>query len=272
MKKNSILFLPAILFLFGSCVESSYLYSPNNATSIPYHAIPLQSDSIKGATYISSIFTLGGANQGWRDGVYAFQARIHRSNNFGNFQAYYGANISLGVYHLAQYSESFNNYYNYNDTAYYASNNFFGSFGFNGGINAVVPIRNGGEWRVVGVETSVQKEFGSYYNFRKNLPDSAADVIFKKNVTGTVGIFTNVIGKSRHGTEFGYKMSLGFMLNPESDYTHYYNPNNIVNPVIYFSHTLHLTKGHVTGFVQINISNSYACNVQFGMNYRLGKK
>ena len=269
MKKNSLQFLPVILFFLSGCVESSYLYSPSNATSNPYHAIPLQSDSLKGATYISSIFTLGGANEGLRDGVYAFQGRIHRSNNFKNLQAYYGANVSLGVYHVANYFNSYNSYY---DTALYASNNFFGSYGFNGGINAVIPTRHGGEWRVIGLETSVQKEFGNYYNFRKNLPDSASDVIFKKNVTGSVGIFTNIIGKSRHGTEFGYKMSLGFMLNPESDFTHYYNVHNIVNPIIYFSHALHWTKENVTGFVQFNFSNGYAGNVQFGINYRLGKK
>ncbi|HLK29955.1 MAG TPA: hypothetical protein VKT28_15350 [Puia sp.] len=264
MKKNITLFLFPAIFLFGSCVESSYLFSPNNATSIPYHAIPLQSDSLKGANYVSSTFTLGGANQAWRDGVYAFQGRIHRSNNFSSFQSYYGANLTLGDYHVAQY--------NYSSVDYYPSNNFFGSYGFNGGINAVMPTRHGGEWRVIGIETSVQKEFGSYYNFRKNLPDSSADIIFRKNVTGTLGIFTNIIAKSRRGSQFGYKMSLGFMLNPESDYTHYYDRHTLVNPTIYFSHTIHFTKEKVTGFVQFNFSNNYAGNVQFGINYRLGKK
>ncbi len=253
----------------SSCIESSYFYSPNNASSNPYHPIPLKSDSLKVATYINALFTLGGANEGWRDGVYSFRGGIHRSNNFENFQAYYGLNLSLGVYNMAGYYNSNNYYY---DTNYNASNYFFGSYGFNGGINVVVPTRHGGEWRVIGLETSVQKEFGNYYKFRKNLPDSVADVIFKKNVTGTAGIFSDIIGKSRHGAEFGYKISFGFMLNPESDYTHFYNPNNIVNPVIYFSHTLHFSKGKVGGFVQLNFSNAYAGNVQFGINYRLGKK
>ncbi len=267
MKKKTGIYCPFLLLFLSGCFESSYLYSPNNATSNPYHAIPLKSDSLKGATYISAIFNSGRANQDLRDGVYAFQARVHRSNNFGNFQAYYGANMSVGIYYMADYYD----HHNFYDTAYHASNNFFGSYGFNGGFDAVVPTRHGGEWRVLGIETSVQKEFGNYYKFRKNLPDSAADVIFKKNVTGTVGIFTNIINRSRHGIEFGYKMSLGLMLNPESDYTHFYNPYNIINPIVYFSHVLHFSKENVTGFVQFNFTNGYAANVQFGMNYRPGK-
>lgn len=273
MKKNSLLSLSVVLCFFSSCVSTAYFYSPGNASAVPYHAIPLRSDSLKGATYLSSIFTLGGANEGWRDGVYSFQERIHRSNNFGNFQTYYGANLSLGTYHIAEYSNVDRPYYPYDTTNYhtYASNRFFGLYGFNGGINVVVPIKRGGEWRAIGLETSVQKEFGSYYDFRKNIVDSAADVVFRKNVTGTIGLYTDIIAKSRHGAEFGYKMSWGFMLNPESDYTHVYT-QNAVNPVAYFSNTFHFSKENITGFVQVNLSNSYAGNIQFGINYKLGKK
>ncbi len=276
MKKNYtfLLLIVSIVVFFSSCSSSAYFYSPSNATSVPYHAIPLQSDSLKGATYASGIFNVGGANQDWRDCVFGFQGRIHRSNNFGNFQTFYGANISVGSYHIAEfYDVDHVNYYPYDTTVYhnYAENTFYGSYGFNGGINVVVPTRHGGEWRAIGIETSLQKEFGNYYTFRKNLGDSSATVIFRKNVTGTVGLYTDIIAKSRHGAEFGYKMSWGFMLNPESDYSHIYSKNSI-NPVAYFSNTFHFTKEKVTGFVQINLSNSYAGNIQFGVNYKLGKK
>jgi hypothetical protein len=267
MKKNVFLLLGWILFFFSGCIESSYFFSPSNATSVPYHAVPMKSDSLRAATYVSSTFTVGGANEGWRDGVYAFQGRIHRSHNLGNFQAYYGANISLGSYHVANYYSSSSP----SDSTTYSSNNFFGSYGFSGGLNVVLPTNNGNEWRPIGIETSVQKEFGRYYNFRKNLPDSNADVVFRKNITATLGVFTDIIGKSRHGGEFGYKMGLGFMINPSSDYTHVYN-RNTVNPVAYFSNTIHFSKSNISGFVQVNLSNSYAGNVQFGVNYRLGKK
>ncbi|HVM89167.1 MAG TPA: hypothetical protein VMT76_13340 [Puia sp.] len=271
MKPKLNLFLAGMIFSCSGCIESAHFLSPTNAASNPYHAVPLKSDSIKGATYFSSLVSLGGANDAWRDNVYAFQARIHRSNNFGNLQAYYGANLSIGAYHIAEYYNYDHNYYDTSNYHTYATNKFFGWYGFNGGLNLVVPTRHGGEWRAIGIETSVQKEFGSYYHFRKNLPDSAADAIFKKNITGTAGIYTDIIGKSRHGAQFGYKMGIGFMLNPENNYAHVYNQNTI-NPVTYFSNTFHFTKENITGFVQINLSNSYAGNIQFGINYRLGKK
>lgn len=260
----------------SSCVTYSYFYSPTNANSNPYHAIPLKSDSIKGATYINGLFTVGLANDSWRDAIGAFNLKIHRSNNFGNFQAYYGANICMGDYSIADFNtrdEPYN--YNYDDTSSYyhikGKNSFFGYYGFNGGINVVVPVKHSGEWRVIGIETSVQKEFGDYYNFRKNLRDSAADVIFRNNVTGTFGVFTEIIGKTRRGTEFGYKMSLGFMLNSQSDYTHVYE-SDILHTPAYFSHTLHWTRGRTTFFAQFNISNRYASSMQSGVNYKIGKK
>ncbi len=58
-------------------------------------------------------------------------------------------------------------------------------------------------------------------------------------------------------------------LNPTNDYSR----NNDANifPVEYFSNTFHLTKGHITGFLQFNIG-VYAANIQTGVNYKLGKK
>lgn len=272
MKKISLLSLTVILFFFSSCITHAYFLSPSNAMTDPYHAIPLKSDSLKSITYLSGIFTAGGANNDWRDGLYSFQGRIHRSHNFGNFQAYYGANLSVGTYHVAEY---YRYSYSYPSDSLYnhvlSTNNFFGMYGFNGGINAVVPFSNGGgEWRAIGIETSLQKEFGNYYDFRKNLPDSSADIIFRKNVTGTVGICTDIVTKSRRGIEFGYKAAFGFMLNPQSDYVHIYNANEL-SPVTYFSQTLHLTRDNITGFIQLNFSNNYAGNMQFGINYMLGR-
>jgi hypothetical protein len=268
MKNNIYLTLSILLFLFSSCVTNSYFTSPTNGNSVPYHTIPLKADSTKGATYASGLFTAGGANSGWRDGLYSFQGRIYRGENFGSFQAYYGANISIGNYHVSNYTLYEHPY----DTGRFqipTSNQYYGTYGFNGGINTVIPFPKGrGEWRAIGIETSVIKEFGNYYNFRKALVDSSADVIFRNNITGTLGISTDIIGRSRGGTEFGYKAAVGFMLNPISDYTHVYNPGD-VNPILYASHTLHLTKQNVTGFLQFNISTYHAGSIQFGFSYKL---
>ncbi|HWK05239.1 MAG TPA: hypothetical protein VNS58_16475 [Puia sp.] len=102
-----LLLLPAIPFLFGGCIYSSHFQSPFYGTSEPYHTIPLKSDSVPSATYVSGVFTEGGANDGLRDNVFSFTGSIYRSHNFGHFQGFYGGNVSLGSYNVGHYS-----YYN----------------------------------------------------------------------------------------------------------------------------------------------------------------
>src|SRR4030095_6306622 len=89
-----------IVLLFSSCLvhrRGMYL-SPLDSQSNPYHTIPLKSDSLKSAVYGSLVYTTGTANDQGRDWVNAGQASIFRSHNLGNFQAYYGGNITLGSY------------------------------------------------------------------------------------------------------------------------------------------------------------------------------
>ena len=99
-------------------------------------------DSLKSAIYASGVFSNGPANYQNADNIVAFQGSLHRSNNFGIFQAYYGANLSLGSYHVSEFympvfyyggysrPDSMNHIYN--------SNKFFGSYGVSGGINLAV--------------------------------------------------------------------------------------------------------------------------------------
>ncbi len=78
---------------------------------------------------------------GAADHVFFFQGGAHRSHNFGIFQAYYGASLTMGSYRVGEFYKPFrdnpgNLLYPYkfdslNPTP--ASNNFFGSYGFSGG-------------------------------------------------------------------------------------------------------------------------------------------
>ncbi len=60
----------SMLYVFIGCTpeRQGYLLSPQNNTSLPYHAIPMKEDSIHGATYLSGVFTLGSANARLADG------------------------------------------------------------------------------------------------------------------------------------------------------------------------------------------------------------
>ncbi len=273
------------LLLLNGCIESrqGYYLSPNNSNSIPYHPIPLHSDSTRSAIYINGGYSIGNANYWGYDQVSVGQFGIQRSNNFGIFQAYYSANINLGAYNIADF---YNCHYQYTgglfstipvveDTIYHIHDQgkFFGSYGASGGIN-IVNASGKHEWRALGIEATIQNEFGNYSDFRKSLPDSAANVIFKKTLTATMGLYTDIIWKSRHQMVFGLKFSGGFILNSKSNYSQMITDvkaTTNIFPLTYFSPCFHVTRDKITGFVQLNFG-SYADGLQAGFSYRLCKK
>ncbi len=258
----------------GSCITPrAYLMSPMDVNSGPYRSLPTTADSNKSATYASIALNVGGSNQELKDGVVGGRADIQRGYQFGNFQAYFGGGLSLGNYSVSDAYHYGNTYYsNYgsNDTTYHyvASNKFYGTYGLYGGINLGIPFGNGrGEWRVIGFETSFNKEYGNYLQFRKSLPDSSADIVATYDHMFTLGGTSEIVGISSHGTEIGYKWALGTVLFPRG-YYHGYEANSRPN---YFSQSLHVTKKKVTGFMQVNIG-THAASFQFGVNYNLSKK
>jgi hypothetical protein len=258
--KNSLLLYLLISACFASCTEPFYFLSPLNSTSQTYHTIPLRSDSIRSSTYINGIVTLGAANQSGRDNVYSFNGNISRSHNLGLFQAYYGIGIIAGDYVVQKFS--------YTNITIPPVDNFFGAVGFNGGIDLVVPFGNrGSEWRILGIETSLQNEFGNYLQFRKSAIDSGYNLVETNNWTTTVGGYSEIIWKLRNNDQVGYKISCGSSL--ENNNTYYGNAPHLLP--VYCSNTFHVTRKNVTGFAQINIG-TYAASVQLGINYKLGKK
>jgi hypothetical protein len=102
-KTVGLLLLLQINLVIG-CLPATEVYylSPSNANSNPYHAIPFKKDSVKKASYINALFTAGSANEDG-DNEYSFRINFHRSHNFGNFQAYYGLNGSIGRYSIAEF-------------------------------------------------------------------------------------------------------------------------------------------------------------------------
>jgi hypothetical protein len=247
--------------------QGMYL-SPTNSLVNTYHTIPYRSDSLKSAIYASLLFSAGSANDSGYDRIMAGQVSIYRSHNLGICQAYYGANLTLGNYSLAEF---YNSHYYYGgspiDTFYHipANKYSFGSYGLSAGFNGVA-TKGRGEWRYLGVEGTIQKEFGSYYGFRKSLPDSAANIIFRNNVTGMIGLYTDALWSYRDGTQFGIKFSVYRLLNAESEYSTQYAYD--IFPVLFFSLTLHGTGKRFTGFIQFN-AGTKASSFQLGTSYRL---
>ena len=264
MKKIQPCLLLALVFIMQSCSTSFSSYvSPLEGTSFQYHAIPMQSDSLKSATYVSANVSLGSSLSS-NDFMYSFQGNIHRSHNFGFLQAYYGAGILAGSYRFDRFDQ-----YSYtpNGSGYRGvSPKFFGAYGINGGINAVFNFGSF-EWRVIGIEGSLYNEFGEYLNFRKNAPDSTSSIRETNSATKSLGGTTEFLWRRRRGTVFGYKMALGGFFIADKNFN---GLENYQKPM-YFSNTLHLTKGNMTAFWQINFG-SYISTFQMGINYRLGNK
>ncbi|HVY75224.1 MAG TPA: hypothetical protein VG890_10360 [Puia sp.] len=255
------------LLLLGSCaIEQNYLMSPMDINSHPYAPLPMASDSLKAMTYGGLAFNIGSSNEGQRDRVAGVSVSVGRSHQFGNFQAYYSGNFNFGGY----YFDVVETTYGYEKPA-----RSYGGFGFNGGLNAVIPFGHGrGEWRFLGVETGYQQEFGQFFNYRKNLPDSLFDVNAVYRHAFRIGGSTEIIGKTRHGTIIGYRFSAGVILYPPGTYIEhpgsYSDPTDLGNP-FYAAHCLSFTRDRVTGYVQANIGVN-AGGVQFGFIYRLSPK
>ncbi len=271
MKTKTYCYLLLILSGSSCITPRSYFMSPMDINSNPYHTLPMALDSRKSATYANLALHAGGSNENLRDVVLGGRLSIHRGYQFGNMQAYYGGGLSVGNYHV-QDTYLFRNYLygGMNDTTYHllSSNKFFGTYGFNGGMNFVIPFGNGrGEWRVIGFESSFQKEFGDYLPYRKHLPDSAANVLESYDHVFTIGGTTEIVAKTSKGIEIGYKLSLGSVFAPSG---YYLRDQSDPHPY-YFSHTVHITQKKVTGFMQFNFG-LHAASFQFGVNYNLSKR
>jgi len=276
MKKITAPYLNLLLltapFLFCRCgTYHAYFQSPFHGGSETYHAIPLKSDSLRSATYVTGVLTMGWANDDARDNISSFSGSFHRSHNFGSFQGYYGASATVGSYYVGNYSD-YN--YGYNTSARTlrtipnTGSKFFGGYSAGGGIDVVVPFARGSEWRVAGVSFTLQKEYGDYRSFRKTLPDSLADVIFNNNLIGVLGLSTEVVFKGRHGT-LGYKLMLaGDILNANR---HYRGFDSTGHDMRFFQQTLSLTHHRVTGFFQFNVGY-LTLSGQLGVGYRLGAR
>ncbi|MEO6722371.1 MAG: hypothetical protein ABIN67_18530 [Ferruginibacter sp.] len=265
--RTAAIYFLLVLPILTSCFRQAYFLSPFNATTNYYHGIPMSKDSVKSATYISGAVSVGGANEYFHDEVFSFNGYFHRSHNFNKLQAWYGANLSIGSYHLD--SDSYYSNPNYTNPIYRGGTKFFGGLGVSGGMNVVMPMGTRHEWRVIGMESTLQNEYGSYLDFRKKLPDSAANAITRSKIFVTAGLTTEFVFRRRSGTTIGYKLAIGSSLQQTNRYYFdYSNYRGSINPM-YISNTLQITRKSVTGFGQVNFGD-YAANFQMGVTYRLG--
>jgi hypothetical protein len=268
-------FLLLMLFSLAGCVRQNYFLSPFQANTPTYHSMPQLSEHAHTANYISGNFAKGSANKG-DDRVFDFKGEFYRAHSFGIFEAYYGAELALGNYIVSQQrppTNSARDSFITNVLNKGIGNKFFGGYGFNGGISMVVPANYGrGEWRAIGIETSLTNEFGQYLLFRKQLPDSVATANMNYSFFPTIGITSEFISNGKKGS-IGYKIAAGWCLRKENAH---YNPDFTgeipSRNAGYLSQTLFFT--FLTGStLSIQLTGgSHAFFINAGYIYRMGKK
>jgi hypothetical protein len=283
MRKKRYLYLVPVfagLSMLPGCKNQAYFFvSPFNGNNLEYQPIPKLGDSIHTAIYSSLTYSSGSANYTGNDDLWSLHSSIHAAHQYDNVQFHYGLGLTLGSYTMGRWEVDTTPYPpTYSGPPYnnamapaiqlnaYSGPHFFGGVTFQGGINGVMPIEHG-EWRYLGIETSVTQEFGNYLAVRKQLPDSIVTLLNRSPLFATVGINTELVGHTRQG-EFGFKWALGYALG------HLYSNPGVDdgngNPLRYkyFNFTFHYTYRRFTSYVQIN-SATYANTVFLGLDYRL---
>ena len=269
MKVYSLFF--ALLFLlvcFTGCIERPVYYvSPYNGNSTSYHTMPLKKDSVKTATYASGSLYLGQANTALTDKVFNFEGSIYQAKQFGIFEAYYGVDASIGNYNVALYDSDAYATIDYQTLNANAGNKLYEGLGVEGGINLVHVTRHG-EWRVIGTELTGHTDFGSYANFRKTLPATAANLIIRQQTYSTLGFNTESIRKTKHGS-YSLKIAYGFVLS--RPYNHAYaldfNSQQIQRlSYDYFTYTFQYTYQRWTAYLQAE-GGTYASGYKLGAVY-----
>ena len=255
------------MMVFTSCfipAQQAFFLSPHHATTNYYKSMPMVADSVVAASYVSAIITAGGANHRLRDGVAAFQGNFHQARQWNRFQAFYGADILVGVYDIEPLTFPGNHV----DAVWIndrAGSRFQAGYGVQGGINYALPFRHG-EWRILGLEGNMHREHGSYYSFRKAIPSDAANIIERNRMFRSFTISSDIMGDFSDGSRIGYKLSYTQSFRRLSGWTR--NEAAVSGYPRYMTHTLHITVNKWTGYGQLNFGSD-ATNVQLGLSRRI---
>lgn len=287
MRKSTLLrLLPALLAAtsLAACFtvpQQAYYVSPLNGNAEDYHPQPLLCDSSTTGFYVRSAWFGGSANDLGNDRLSGWNLSVYAAHHAGHIQFFGGLDLSLGNYNVGKWDTSYQFPSILNLVQWappgqsqnlrpFAGPKFFGSTGISGGVDFAVPFRSGGEWRVIGLETSLQREFGDYLSFRRQLPDSLVTLVVRNRLFGTLGASTEIIGRLGPEGEWGIRWAMGGVLGPDYNHLHIYD-NVSQQPLVYkyVDLSLHFSYSHFTLYFQLN-SATKASTGHIGLVYRMG--
>jgi hypothetical protein len=211
MKLPQTISLLGAFLLFTACTQKAYFQNPVYANNLLYKTMPTKKEAVKTASYGGMSLGYSNMNDEGRDDAFILSGYLYQTQQTGIVQGYYGVDMHFGVYRVGTYREQ--SWYNGNTSLDVdllnanAGRKFFGTTGGSGGINLVTRGKDV-EWRYIGIEASLHKEFGSYYRFRKNLHDSAANLVDKKDLFPSLAIYSDFIVETDR-INLGVKLSGG---------------------------------------------------------------
>jgi hypothetical protein len=229
----------------------AYFFNPLNGAVPLYRPSVTNADSLKSAIDLSGTLLIGAANEDNRDKLLSFNTGISRSHAFQHFGFRYGLNLQAGNYKIGKVDpESGGLTVDAEYINAHAKGYFFGSYGTDGAVHFVVQGKNV-EFRVIGFEWSLNKDFGDYYSFRKSTPQLAVTMRDTNNFYGTLGGFSEVIMKPGLG-QLAIRCGLGHAIGNYKDFVHPELPEPYNEPLrfTYFTTTIAYSKGPYSFFVQ----------------------
>ena len=264
-KANYLLFF-SVVMLLSSCfnTQQAFYFSPKHANSTNYKAQPMLSDSISSANYASVMLSGGASNDDLKDGNFLLQGNFHRTMQWSRFQAFYGAGFSAGFYEVTTYPFFGGNDIDTDWINERAGKKFHGAYGLQGGINYAKPLPKG-EWRMLGVEVNMQNEFGDYYRFRREMPESGANIVDRSSFYSNFTVFTDLMRRFSDGSVIGYKLAFNQSFRRLTGRISNFPISGIPK---YMTHTIHITMNRWTGYGQLNFGSD-AFSLQYGMVRRL---
>lgn len=271
--------LAAGIMLSGcrSIPQQAFYVSPFNGNAEDYHPLPQLRDSAHTAIYARTAYYFGSANDGHNDRFNGWNMSAYAAHHFGMFQCYYGLDLSMGNYLVEKWGKEWDFLANAwlvppaqaAALSAYDGPKFYGSTSFSAAINGVIPFGRSCEWRFLGIETSLHREFGNYLTFREQLPDSLATLDIKSRFYGTLGLTTEIIGGGFRNGEWGIRLATGGILGSAYHNLHIYDSaKSVPLGYSYTDLSFHVTVGRVTGYLQLN-SATHATTARVGMAYRI---
>jgi hypothetical protein len=249
--------------------------SPFNGNSGEYHPLPLLADSTKTAFYAQTAVFGGSGNVNHNDRIAGGNASLYLTHRFGWFQCFSGLSLTFGDYNARHWDTNHNWSPPIDPTGHltqlnaYTGHQFFGGTGFSGGINFVIPLGGGCEWRIAGMETNLQREFGAYRRFRGKLPDTLTALDIRDRFFGTIGVTSEFVIRGINGVQWGFRVSRGWSIGaPYRNLTVY--DSIWLRPLQYHygNVTAQVTAGRYTVYFQVDGGTKFN-TAHLGFVYRL---